>query len=366
MSNSRSLAKVNRLERDIGKAEADAERFAVDTAQALSAAEAGRWEQAEEVWRKLKLGGGIMTQQEVAAGWVNRKTGKPYSQAHVNHVAQVWDRFGQKYKPAYKVSFEEAYRRVQVTPNPAKPPRKPRTPKPKDAHQSRAARAPKGELPSDPQVIAWVKARLDAGQTNDVILTACAAEEDNWPRPGIHLSKGPLTEIKRALRNGSTPKTTPHHVKEAKTREAKTRMEEIADTMETQSRALNEVQTMTQRAYDLAITLHRLTPERLDAYDALQDPMLKRLLDTFFDALTDAVEAGEAKLDAVRQRASDEAIKRKVAALRNTVGRTPQEAETALRLADRLEKKWRAGLLRPVPPPPDNASPSTPPMEDTA
>jgi hypothetical protein len=63
-------------------------------ASAQGAVEDARWHQAEIVVEMLDGGA---TQREVAAGWINSRTGKPYAQNHVKDVAKVWRRFGSEH-----------------------------------------------------------------------------------------------------------------------------------------------------------------------------------------------------------------------------------------------------------------------------
>jgi len=71
------------------------------------AAEDGRWMQAEEVVRRLDAG---ETQREVAASWLNLRTGQPYRPGHVNAVAKVWRRFGVRSseRPRWTDAYETA------------------------------------------------------------------------------------------------------------------------------------------------------------------------------------------------------------------------------------------------------------------
>lgn len=219
MNTNRMLATINRVEREIAKAEAD-----------VAQNDGRRWFQAETIYGSLKANGGAMTQQEVAAGWLNLKTGKPYSQQHVNFVAQVWGRFGANYYPGSNLSFEDAYRRVKVTRNPAKP-RKPRTPKaqpkppqpsppptsPKPTSQPKSPpkqqQAPPQPSPPPPltvitgkpalshnaRVVDWVYDRYAEGWTRAQIVTASQQNTHGWPVPSESLTNGGVSEVRAAI-----------------------------------------------------------------------------------------------------------------------------------------------------------------------
>lgn len=53
--------------------------------------EDARWGQAKEVARLIEVG---HTQQEIAAGWINGRTDRPYGQDHVSVYVRVWHRYG--------------------------------------------------------------------------------------------------------------------------------------------------------------------------------------------------------------------------------------------------------------------------------
>ena len=86
-----SIGEINALEGRIVKAEDDADDML--------------WQQAAAVVKLLER----MTQRELAAQWINARTGKPYSQAHVAYVAQVY-RDKSTYQP--RPRFRDAYNEI--------------------------------------------------------------------------------------------------------------------------------------------------------------------------------------------------------------------------------------------------------------
>ncbi len=73
-----------------------------------------RWQQAERVVRMLDAG---MSQRAVAAKWINLKTDKPYSHAHVGFVVAAF-RGKSTSHGMTRPSFEAAYRQAQVRTEP--------------------------------------------------------------------------------------------------------------------------------------------------------------------------------------------------------------------------------------------------------
>jgi hypothetical protein len=67
-------------------------------------------------------------------------------------------------------------------------------------------------------------------------------------------------------------------------------------------------------------------------------------LDSIYEALAGLAELADQALSLVRARLGDEQVLRKIETLRNPDGRTPAEAATARKLADRLEQKLRNRL----------------------
>jgi hypothetical protein len=73
-------------------------------------ADAMLWEQARQVVEQLQH----VSQRDLAAQWMNARTGKPYSQRHVGYVAQVFEQFtSQTPRPR----FRDAYNEIANTPS---------------------------------------------------------------------------------------------------------------------------------------------------------------------------------------------------------------------------------------------------------
>lgn len=91
------LTKINSLERRIVQAEDEAD--------------ACLWEQAALVVQQLDEG---MSQRELAAAWINARTGKPYSHTHVQVVVKVASLLATENRPP----FREAYNALANAPKP--------------------------------------------------------------------------------------------------------------------------------------------------------------------------------------------------------------------------------------------------------
>jgi DNA N-6-adenine-methyltransferase (Dam) len=84
-----AIREINALERRIVESENDAD--------------AALWQQAECIVAQLHAG---MSQRQLAAHWINLRTGEPYSQMHVSLTARV---FAEKYTFQPRPSFRDAY-----------------------------------------------------------------------------------------------------------------------------------------------------------------------------------------------------------------------------------------------------------------
>jgi hypothetical protein len=71
------------------------------------AAYSARWEQAEEIVRRLEE----ETEREIAETWINGRTGEPYNHVHVHRFAAAWREFGEG-PTADRPPFWEAIDRV--------------------------------------------------------------------------------------------------------------------------------------------------------------------------------------------------------------------------------------------------------------
>lgn len=68
--------------------------------------EDARWAQAEEVVRRLDKG---ESQRDIAATWINLRTGKPYSHNHVGYVAKIWrGNPGSQNRPLWTDAYAQA------------------------------------------------------------------------------------------------------------------------------------------------------------------------------------------------------------------------------------------------------------------
>lgn len=102
---------------------------------AEDSAEDARWQQAEEVHRLLDA----HTQRDIAAGWINGRTGKSYNKAHVGFVDTVWRRFGY-FNSQTRPTWTTAYYTVQQGSDELIEPEQRRR-EWSDAHEARAPRS---------------------------------------------------------------------------------------------------------------------------------------------------------------------------------------------------------------------------------
>jgi hypothetical protein len=87
-----AIREINALERQIVTAEDDADAML--------------WNQAQQVFAQLK--GGVK-QRDLAAQWINSRTGKPYDHTHVLRVKRTWQEFGAL---AHRPRFRDAYNEI--------------------------------------------------------------------------------------------------------------------------------------------------------------------------------------------------------------------------------------------------------------
>lgn len=211
----------------------------------------------------------------------------------------------------------------------------------RDRHQSRAARAKKHNLVDDPQVIAWVGAQRKRGKTLAAILATANTGAEGWPRPGAPLSKGVLSMIDKVLKHSGVPRTTPPSVKRARARDAKTRMEEAAAKLLTRSKATTSLTEVNRHGAALQALLVNLDLAELNG---LGDPTLRPFLDSGFVNLVDLMEIINLRIGEFQARASEEAVRARIAIMRNPAGRTEFEIANANAIADKLEAKLGDGL----------------------
>jgi DNA N-6-adenine-methyltransferase (Dam) len=103
-----AMREINALESQIVTAEDDADAML--------------WEQARQVVEQLKTG--RVSQEKLAAEWINTRTGKPYSQKHVSRVLDTFQTFkSENPRPRFRKAFNEIAN---------KPPEKSETPEPVD------------------------------------------------------------------------------------------------------------------------------------------------------------------------------------------------------------------------------------------
>jgi hypothetical protein len=208
-------------------------------------------------------------------------------------------------------------------------------------HQSRAARAKKANLADDPQVIAWIASQRRQGKTHAQILTTANAGAGGWPRQGTRLSKGVLSMIDKILKHGAIPKTTLPRVKHARSREAMSRMEEAAAKLAIRSRATTALVEVSRLGATLQAALFNLDLAELNGHG---DKMLKPFLDSAFTNLVDLMEMTNLRIGEFTARASEQAVRDKIAIMRNPAGRTEFEIANANAIADRLERQLGDGL----------------------
>ena len=212
----------------------------------------------------------------------------------------------------------------------------------RDRHQSRAARAKKANLHEDPQVIAWVAYQYTVRpNSRDEILRIANAGKEGWPRRGVHLSKGVLNTIKKVVDASGVPGVTPIKVKQNRVRTARTQMEELAESLVVKSRAITQLANLSQQGATLQALLYNLDLAELNALD---DKTLRPFLDSAFVNLVDLMEVASLRIGEFQARASEDAVRAKIAIMRNPAGRTEHEMANANAIADRLERALGDGL----------------------
>jgi hypothetical protein len=159
-----ATAKLNRLEQEIAAAEGSADD--------------ARWAQAEEVVRLLDGG---MTQRAVAAGWINARTGNPYTHKHVGFCKDAWKQSGYpgtQARPAWNTAYQKAKRGDRPKAGPRK---KDRTKKATEPTFTDG----KPSLSRVPAVQEWVRDRSRAGWDREKIVAASKARSDGWPAAAV-------------------------------------------------------------------------------------------------------------------------------------------------------------------------------------
>ena len=181
-----------------------------------------------------------------------------------------------------------------------------------------------------------VKRQRALGFNRDEIIERARAGADNYPRPGVALSKGTLSPIEAAIARGEPP--TGKRAARVRRREMTTRMERAAEQLTVRSKASHDLAQLGKRLADVGVRLAQLDIAELDD---LEDPFIGRLMDSTFEHLVDVMELMEVRVVLFQSRASDQSTRRVIAMLHAKAESTtfPHEAEVARTLIRKLESK---------------------------
>ena len=207
----------------------------------------------------------------------------------------------------------------------------------RDRHQSRAARARKTNVQEDPLVISWVIKQRKAGLTRDQVIAASKAGADGWPRPGAAPARGRCPDL------AQDPCAEDHAAggRASQQRDAKTRMEELAEALAIRNKATQALTEVNRQGSTFQALLYNLDLAELNSLD---DKTLKPFINTAFVNLVDLMEVASMRIGEFQARASEDAVRAKIAIMRNPAGRTEAEMINANAFADRLEKGLGDGL----------------------
>lgn len=201
-----------------------------------------------------------------------------------------------------------------------------------------AAKAPpasafKGPVPHDPAVFDWVRRRRRQGWDSKRIVAASKAGSDGWPGTGA-LSDGSLSAVYTAIVHVERLEA------QRKVRRARGFKSPTTQLRELQRRPSSdelgaEFWRLRLRASELVYVLYSM---RIEDYPLDHEADLLGLAD-LHESLTDLGQWWDRTISAVQGRLTDTDIQAKIATLRDPSGRTPEEVETANRIADRLQRK---------------------------
>lgn len=195
----------------------------------------------------------------------------------------------------------------------------------------------------DETVLAWVARRMKAGAKRDDLSRESKAGEHGWPLDGQHLPQNaadraiaivkdrqqrPATaaEPKRAKRAANwNGKTNPTRKREIQAEKKKGNYADLLALLVDMNRACASIESYQPQEFDL-------------------DAATIDLIDSFHDDLISLAAWCDRALAATQGWLEDGEVRRKIAALRDTTGRDPEEAASYNRLADKLERKLEARL----------------------
>lgn len=214
------------------------------------------------------------------------------------------------------------------------------------SHQTKAARAPKSNLDQNAEVVAWVKRQRERGFNRDAIVTASKAGSDGWPLPGVALSNGTFSKVTRAIESGITASKTKARARRREQREAKSRIERLADELDIRSKAMLQIQKINLLAVNLQVELHNLEPMEIAAIKSKQ---VQSLLDNCFADLVNLMEVLDLSLGEFQMRASKQKWQSTIDKLENRRygdGGSEAEVDTAHALAQKMRRKGPPKALK--------------------
>ena len=314
---------LNRLEQEIGQAEGNVEDK--------------RWQQAEEVYRRLDGG---ETQQQIADSWINLRTGRAYGQTHVAFVAKAWRHYlGNNDRPSWNTAYQAAKKSTKPRASTNGKPPKDEAPKSKAKPVDNPTITGKQGLSHYPAVIAFVRDRIREGWDRNRIVAASKANTHGWPLPGEALSNGGVSECRAVIaaleqvgvepgRDTDEGERRERNVQREK-REAKIARNQAAiDLLKLRERVNGVVRVLETTDFDADFDL---TEVSIDALMELTDDLLA------------TIDWCERALPTIKARLGKVPVLELIEKLENVHGRSPVEAAPFLKRAARLRREH--GLL---------------------
>ena len=199
------------------------------------------------------------------------------------------------------------------------------------AKESRPESEPRDPLWEDEDVLAWVAKRMKAGRTRDEMIAESDAGRHAWPAEGRHLTRT-SADCARAIirdrerRGDAPPKRRPNR--------SGRRIREIREI-----RKVGKGSDLVDIQYQIVKMTSLLESIDVESYMLDAEGTAAETLTDLVDDLTELQEWMERSTRSVFARLKDADKIAKIRKLRDTNGRTPEEIETAHRLADRLQRQ---------------------------
>ena len=196
----------------------------------------------------------------------------------------------------------------------------------------RKPRHPVGsELHKDEKVIAWVAKRRKVGRSRDQLSQEADEQAYGWPVPGKSLGRNQYDRIMAILKEREA--RPPGRPRNWNGKSNDMRLREIRQ---------NDLGKLNRLAMDINRLCRILEDYRPDDYTPDEDSVWH--IAAIYEDLISLSEWVSRSFSATQGWLGDADVRKKIERLRDISGRTPEEAETAQRLADLLERKLGARL----------------------